>query len=228
MLRRIATCLIAVMLTTAAVHAKPRRHAKRPRAIPAAKYQAMVKDWHYRKPGEIAPRDADGRPKLVLESINTKERVELIAARDDGGFSAIDLDRAAQLLRDTASGNELPVDPQLIDLLYRVQRRFDAPAVRVISGYRSGGGAGASRHAHGAAADIVVPGAKDADVAEFAKSLGGAGVGLYPRAGYVHVDVRGKSYFWRDMSGPGQPSRPRPARARRAAKAARAGSEVSQ
>jgi hypothetical protein len=115
----------------------------------------------------------------------------------------------------------------LIDLLYRVQRRFDAPAVRVISGYRSGGGSDTSRHAHDTAADIVIPGAKDADVAEFARSLGGTGVGLYPRAGYVHVDVREESYFWRDLSGPGQPSRPRPARGRRAAKPSRAAAPVS-
>ena len=220
MLRRIATCLIAVMLAGASAQAKPPRHAKRHRArsVPAAKYQAMVRDWHFRKPGATAPRDDAGRPKLVLEAINTKERLELTAARDDGGFSALDLDRAAQLLRDTKSGNELPVEPALIDLLYRLQRHFDAPAVRVISGYRANGGSGGSRHAHGAAADIVIPGAKDAEVAEFARSLGSTGVGLYPRAGYVHVDVRQASYFWRDMSGPGQRSRPRPVRQRRAAK----------
>jgi uncharacterized protein YcbK (DUF882 family) len=207
MLRRVATCLIAVMLIGGGLHARPKR--RKPRPVSAAKYQAMVKDWHLRKPGESAPRDAEGRPKLVLDAINTRERIELVAARDDGGFSALDLDRAAQLLRDTASGNELPVEPALIDVLYRVQRHFDAPAVRVISGYRAGRAGGGSRHAHGAAADIVIPGAKDTDVADYARSLGSTGVGLYPRAGYVHVDVREQSYFWRDTSGPGQRSRPR-------------------
>jgi uncharacterized protein YcbK (DUF882 family) len=212
MLRRFATCSIAVLLIGAVVFAKPKRSGKRnqPRPVSAARYLAMVKDWHFRKPGSAAPRDAEGRPLLVLEAINTRERIELAAAGDDGGFSALDLDRAAQLLRDTASGNELPIEPMLLDVLYRVQRHFDAPAVRVISGYRAGrGGGGGSRHAHGAAADIVIPGAKDADVAEYARSLGSTGVGLYPRSGYVHVDVRQGSYFWRDMSGPGQRSRPR-------------------
>jgi uncharacterized protein YcbK (DUF882 family) len=207
MLRRVATSLIALTLISVVLHAKPKRHKARP--VPSAKYQAMVKDWHSLKPGASAPRDAEGRPKLVLEAINTRERIELVAARDDGGFSALDLDRAAQLLRDTASGNELPMEPALIDVLYRVQRHFDAPSVRVISGYRAGRTGGGSRHAHGAAADIVIPGVKDADVADYAKTLGSIGVGLYPRAGYVHVDVRERSYFWRDTSGPGQRSRPR-------------------
>jgi uncharacterized protein YcbK (DUF882 family) len=207
MLRRVATCLIALMLIGGGLHARTKR--RKPRPVSAAKYQAMVKDWHSRKPGASAPRDAEGRPKLVLEAINTRERLELVAARDDGGFSALDLDRAAQLLRDTASGNELPVEPALIDVLYRVQRHFDAPSVRVISGYRAGRAGGGSRHAHGAAADIVIPGIEDTDVAAYARSLGSTGVGLYPRAGYVHVDVREQSYFWRDLSGPGQRSRPR-------------------
>ena len=220
MLRRVATCLIAVMLTCAAAGAKPPRRATRhkARSVSTKQYQAMVRDWHSRKPGASAPRDAEGRPKLVLEAINTRERIELTAARDDGGFSAVDLDRAAQRLRDAASGNELPGEPTLIDVHYRLQRRFDAPAVRVISGYRTGRGTGASRHAHGAAADIVIPGAKDQDVAEYARSLGSTGVGLYPRAGYVHVDVRTTSYFWRDASGPGQRSRPRSAPKRRSPK----------
>jgi uncharacterized protein YcbK (DUF882 family) len=131
----------------------------------------------------------------------------------------VDLDRVAQLLRDPASGNQVPVDPLLVDVLYRLQRRFDAPSVRIVSGYRAGGGTGSSRHAHGAAVDLVIPGAKDAEVAAYARGLGSTGVGLYPRAGYVHVDMRTTSHFWRDMSGPGERPRPRRMPVRRTASA---------
>jgi len=164
----------------------------------------MVRDWHAKKPGSTAPLDASGRPRLVLESINTKERVELGAESDQGGFSEADHQRAAHLLRDTVTGDEHPIDPALLSLLYRLQRKFDAPAVRVISGYRTPRGKSHGRHSEGAAVDLVLPGVKDSAVAAYARTLGSTGVGIYPRAGYVHVDVREKSYFWRDMSGPGQ------------------------
>ena len=39
--------------------------------------------------------------------------------------------------------------------------------------------------------------------------LGFAGVGIYPVSGFVHVDVRERSYFWVDTSGPGKRSRVR-------------------
>jgi hypothetical protein len=55
--------------------------------------------------------------------------------------------------------------------------------------------------------DLVVPGASDSDVAKFAREEGFAGVGIYPVSGFVHVDVRERSYFWVDTSGPGKRSR---------------------
>src|SRR5262249_37145908 len=39
--------------------------------------------------------------------------------------------------------------------------------------------------------------------------LGFVGVGIYPVSGFVHVDVRERSYFWVDMSGPRQKNRTR-------------------
>jgi hypothetical protein len=55
--------------------------------------------------------------------------------------------------------------------------------------------------------DLVVPGASDEDVAKLAREQGFAGVGIYPVSGFVHVDVRERSYFWVDTSGPGKRSR---------------------
>src|SRR5262249_52889029 len=47
------------------------------------------------------------------------------------------------------------------------------------------------------------------DVAKFARELGFVGVGLYPASGFVHIDVRDRSYFWIDASGPGKRNRER-------------------
>ncbi len=91
----------------------------------------------------------------------------------------------------------------MLDLAYRVQVHFQATALRVISCVRRG----VSKHAKGRAIDIVVPGARDEEVARFARSFGYVGVGLYTRSGFVHIDTRPRSYFWIDSSGPGQKSR---------------------
>ena len=57
--------------------------------------------------------------------------------------------------------------------------------------------------------DLVVPGATDEEVAKFAREQGFVGVGVYPSSGFVHVDVRTRSYFWIDRSGPGKKNRVR-------------------
>jgi hypothetical protein len=54
-----------------------------------------------------------------------------------------------------------------------------------------------------------MPGVADEDVAKFAREMGFVGVGTYPTSGFVHVDVRDRSYFWVDTSGPGRSRRER-------------------
>ena len=194
----------------AAAENKPKpaaaRVATRPH-VPA--YNAFVRAWHAPAEGKTAPVDENGRPKLVLSALNTRERVELTALGDSGGFTARDLDRAAHLLRDPGAAASYPVEPRLLDVVYGLQRHFAAQEIRVISGYREPHGGGASNHGKGRAMDLVVPGATDEDVAKFAREVGFVGVGIYPVSGFVHVDVRDRSYFWVDSSGPGRRNRER-------------------
>jgi uncharacterized protein YcbK (DUF882 family) len=185
--------------------AKPMKAAalpKRPQmqAVPASR------SWHAATPGKTAPVDERGRPLLVLQGLNIPDRVELTPRSDRGGFSAEDLDRAAHVMRDH-SGNEHPVDPRLLDMVYRLETHFHAHEIRIISGYRTPRGGATSNHGKGRAMDLVVPGATDDEVAKLARDEGFAGVGIYPVSGFVHVDVRERSYFWVDTSGPGKRSR---------------------
>jgi uncharacterized protein YcbK (DUF882 family) len=168
-----------------------------------------VKNWHDAPPDAAPPVDEHGRSLLALTALNTGERLEVPAASPLGGFSAIDLDRASVLLREPSSGNRHPIEPRLLDLVFRIQLHFGAPEVRVLSGYRTPARGGASNHGKGRAVDFVVPAATDADVAAFARTLGFVGVGIYPVSGFVHVDVRDRSYFWSDGSGPGHRNRER-------------------
>ena len=183
--------------------------ASRP-AAPAG-YFHIVRAWHTPASGKAAPLDGRGRPMLVLHGMYIDETVAIPAASDRGGFSASDLDRAAHVLREPATGNEHPVEPRTLDAIYVIQRHFDAQEIRVMSAYRTPipGGSSQGLHGKGRAIDFVVPGASDQDVARFAREIGFVGVGVYPIGSFVHVDVRERSYFWMDRSGPGRRSRER-------------------
>jgi uncharacterized protein YcbK (DUF882 family) len=148
-----------------------------------------------------AEADSSGRPMLALTTVNRGESLSVAAAGDDGGFSSVDLDRVAHLLR-AMSGDEHPVDPRTLGLVYRIQTHFAAPEIRVVSGYRVPKPGSHSNHGKGRAMDLVVPGVADEEVARFARELGFVGVGVYPTSQFVHVDVRPRSYFWIDYSGP--------------------------
>jgi uncharacterized protein YcbK (DUF882 family) len=163
--------------------------------------------WHAPSDKAIT-RDGAGRPMLVLTTINRGESLAIPACSDDGGFSSVDLDRTAHLLR-AMSGDEHPVDPRTLALVYRLQTHFDAPEVRVVSGYRVPKPGSRSNHGKGRAIDLIVPGIADEDVARFAREMGFAGVGVYPTSQFVHVDIRPRSYFWVDYSGPHMKNRER-------------------
>lgn len=185
----------------------PTANAKsKPPALAAAwappPYTAMVKKWHE----PVAPKvDALGRPMLVLSSINGMGRVELPALTEDGGFSPLDLDRVSHLMR-SSDGAEHPIHPRLLDVAYALQRHFHAGEVRFLSGFRTPKKLG-SNHGYGRAIDLVIPGATDEEVAAFVRARGFVGVGIYPTSGFVHVDVRDRSFFWVDRSGPGKPNK---------------------
>lgn len=192
--------------------AKPAPAAPKPKtAPPPAKPQAIAasRGWHAAPPGKTAPLDAQGRPMLVLTALNTQEHAALAATSEQGGFSALDLDRAAHVLREPSSGNEHPVDPHVLDVVYRVATHFSVPEVRIISGYRTPRNGSHSNHGRGRAIDCVFPGVADEEVAKYAREMGFVGVGVYPVSGFVHLDVRERSYFWVDSSGPGKKNRTR-------------------
>jgi uncharacterized protein YcbK (DUF882 family) len=196
----------------------PARAAK-PRRAAVPSYGEMVRKWHA-PPKAPAPLGDRGLPLLVLEMVNTGERLELAPQSETGGFQAIDVAQASHALRDPrADAEDHPMDPRLLDLAYRVQRHFVARSLRVVSGFRLPHGR--SNHGRGRALDVVVPGTPDQEVARFVRTLGFVGVGFYPRSGFVHIDSRARSYFWVDASGPGQRGRQRPVLSALAAEADR-------
>jgi uncharacterized protein YcbK (DUF882 family) len=178
------------------------------RTSASTNYPDMVRRWHARPLPTDRAKPPAGPAPLVLEMVNTSERVELLPQTDRGGWTKEDMDRAAYALREPRSGEQSQIDPRILDLAYRIERRFNAPVIRVISAYRAPSNGKRSNHSRGRALDMVVPGVSDAEVARFARTLGFVGVGLYTRSGFIHLDTRPRSYFWVDTSAPGRPDRP--------------------
>jgi hypothetical protein len=134
-------------------------------------------------------------------TVNRQESLAIPVAGDGTVISAFDLDRVAHLLR-SYGGEEHPLDPRTLALVYRIQIHFGVPEVRVVSGYRVPRAGSRSNHGKGRAMDLIVPGVPDEEVAEFAREAGFTGVGVYPTSQFVHVDIRPRSFFWIDTSGP--------------------------
>jgi hypothetical protein len=167
------------------------------------------------------------RPSLVLLPINGHGTVVLVPQRDDGGFSDVDLQRAAVAFSQQSPGKVHPLAPRLLDLVYRSVRHFDAHVVRVVSGFRRD--RAGSRHTQGRAVDMTIEGVANDRLAAYVRDFGFVGVGVYPKSGFVHLDVRDASYFWTDDSAPGAACHlipGREAQARKADAAARARGET--
>lgn len=105
-------------------------------------------------------------------------------------------------MRDFRTGDVIPLDPKLFDLLYDLNQRLGHPGgpIEILSAYRSPRTntmlRGTSRrvarnsmHLHGKAVDIRLPGTPARWVCDSAISLNQGGVGFYPTSDFVHVDT---------------------------------------
>jgi hypothetical protein len=168
----------------------------------------MRDSWHAPvDPALITPTlPVTGRVPLVLSRVlNGGDPVTLVPQREDGGFSDEDLQRAATAFCPKETKNVHPISPRLLDLVYRAMRHFEAPLVHIVSGYRPD--RAGSRHTQGRAVDFVLPGVTNEQLADYVRTFGFVGVGIYPKSGFVHLDVRDASYYWVDNSLPDERSR---------------------
>lgn len=142
----------------------------------------------------------------MLRPVHGAARFELVPDAA-GAFSSAMLGLAREAFTSRRDGTSHDVHPRLLELVYRAVSHFEVPYVHVVSGHRDG--SATSRHSQGRAVDMVLPGVRDRRLAAYLRRQGFVGVGFYPTSGFVHLDVRGRSYFWLDRSGPGQRNRER-------------------
>jgi uncharacterized protein YcbK (DUF882 family) len=120
----------------------------------------------------------------------------------DGSYNVEALDSISNLLRCKRTDAKKAVEPRLASILSHVYDHFGERRIEVISGFRNQRRT-TSYHYKGSASDIRVDGVKPKILQSYVESLdgGGLGVGIYPRTGFVHVDVRPPpSYRWIDYS----------------------------
>ncbi len=144
--------------------------------------------------------------KLSVYNAHTKEYFSSVYW-EDGKYVPEALTALEYMFRDHYNGAEKPIDKKLLNLLFAMQKRLrtDRP-FHLISGYRSPatnarlrkrmrGVARRSLHMYGQAADVRMPGESLKKIKKAARELQSGGVGYYPRANFVHVDV-GRVRFW--------------------------------
>jgi uncharacterized protein YcbK (DUF882 family) len=143
---------------------------------------------------------------LSFYNIHTREGLE-IAYWGQGAYVPTALSEINHILRDHRTDEIRPIDPHLLDLLYAIQKTLAANSpFHILSGYRSPatnsylrrrgrGVAKNSLHMQGKAADVRLPGCDLPVLRRAALDLKGGGVGYYPRADFVHLDV-GPLRFW--------------------------------
>lgn len=113
------------------------------------------------------------------------------------------------VLRDFRTGNEHPIDPHTIDIIYNVRNKMKtSQPLEILSGYRSPqtnamlreagphtGVALNSLHMVGQALDIRMDNYSTKHIRDLAMNLRAGGVGYYPASDFVHVDS-GKIRHW--------------------------------
>ncbi len=122
----------------------------------------------------------------------------------DGTYSDDALEKLNHVWRCRRTETEKSIDPHLFEVLSHIYDRFKKP-IALISGFRNQRRT-SSYHYVGSASDITIQGMPDSHLKSYVESLdtGGMGIGIYPHAGFIHVDVRPEpSYRWVDGSPPG-------------------------
>jgi hypothetical protein len=168
-------------------------------------YEGLVRFWHEPWPEHAGDQAVDilagAPPVLSLHPVGKPTTPFILLPNGkEGGFNQAQLAVAEQAF-DTYPGGP-HVSPRLLDVIYRAAQHFKVFHVHLISGIRND--RSGSRHSHGLASDIVLPGINNEVLAAYFRKQGFLGVGIYTRAGFVHVDIREKSFFWLDKSPPGR------------------------
>lgn len=161
---------------------------------------SLVAGGSFLLPGTKVAAAGEGVRQLKFHHLHTGESLTSVYW-ESGRYLADSLAEIDYVLRDFRTGDVHTIDPMLLDLVHRLRLVMESQEpVAVISGYRSPetnamlarrskGVAKNSYHVKGMAIDLLLPDRRLKDVRAAALTLGGGGVGYYPRSDFVHMDT---------------------------------------
>ncbi|MDQ7091218.1 MAG: DUF882 domain-containing protein [Methylococcales bacterium] len=148
----------------------------------------------------LSPRE------LSFNNLHTGEKLTL-AYFEKGRYIDSALKEIDYLLRDHRTDDIHPMDPNLLNFLYKLQSTLETTKpLDIISGYRSpatnhalsarsSGVAKKSKHMLGKAIDIRIENIESKQIRNAAISLRQGGVGYYSSSDFVHLDT-GNFRYW--------------------------------
>jgi hypothetical protein len=149
----------------------------------------------------IAPLGCDGAPDAdSLEELSILARPLGVERPEPAAIRAWAREHETS---DRLTAEVIRLDPGLLVRLHAIAAQWPGRRVEIFSGYRPTARP-TSRHRVGRALDLGVEGVSKEDLVAFARTLSETGVGFYPRSRLTHVDVRDRSAYWIDRSGPGE------------------------
>ena len=166
----------------------------------AALLSASVAKSAIAAPAVIGLRDL-GTRTLSFNCYNTGERLRAATYWAEGKYIPDALAEINYALRDYRSGEVHKMEPRVLDLMHRIGKKLDTNChFELYSGYRSprtnamlrrsdSGVAAHSLHMEGEAVDITLPGRSLEQLYRTSLSMQAGGVGYYPDADFLHVDV---------------------------------------
>ena len=153
-----------------------------------------------------AVRVTELKRTLAFEHLHTGEEVTAIY-KVRGHYFPKGVAQIDYILRDWRTGETVPIDRELLDLVWELQRTLGSSApVEIISGYRApktnmmlaslnAGVAEHSQHTLGKALDFRLADRDLDKIRKAAVAMQRGGVGYYPQSGFIHVDT-GRVRVW--------------------------------
>jgi uncharacterized protein YcbK (DUF882 family) len=153
-----------------------------------------------------AVADSSESRALSFYHTHTGERLT-VTYWEDGAYIDSALEEINRFLRDFRTGDEITMDPALLDILHTVYRRtgssghfevisaYRSPATNAMLRSRSNGVAQKSQHLHGRAIDVRLTDIPTKALRQAVYELERGGVGYYERSNFVHIDT-GRFRTW--------------------------------
>jgi uncharacterized protein YcbK (DUF882 family) len=120
------------------------------------------------------------------------------------------LPKIQRIMRFPGLNLEHAIEPRLVKVLAQLSDHFGGRPIEVVSGFRPKVPHQHTQHSNhniGHAMDLRVVGVPNEVVRDYCRTIPSTGVGYYPNSFFVHFDVRDRSTYWVDLSGPGETPR---------------------